>query len=204
MACPEELWLRWTTSTDDIAPVSGVEYEVRVTEVINEVIPGGTQTVAYTGLFGANTVTTVAVDQAGNASAPSNAQTRKSLCRRETVDVLGATHASASRSVRVRAASVIWAACSSRTFGVLGTGDADAAEFCRAYRTRMVGEDAVDYYQDVTCSFCARHNQEVRVVAHDRLVICQVCVAKCAEIFDDEVGVLGPPGGWTSRWPLKA
>ena len=63
-------------------------------------------------------------------------------------------------------------------------------------------DDAVDY-QDVRCSFCGRHNREVRVVAHDDLVICQVCVARCAEIFDEEVGTDSPPGGWTRRWPLK-
>ncbi len=74
-SCPEELWLRWTASTDNVLPVSGIEYEVRVNGLINEVIPGGTQTVAYTEILGANTVTIVAVDQAGNASAPSNAQT---------------------------------------------------------------------------------------------------------------------------------
>jgi chitodextrinase len=74
-SCPEELWLRWTASTDGGAPLSGIDYEVRVNGAINEVIPGGTQTVTYTEVLGANTVTIVAVDQAGNASAPSNAMT---------------------------------------------------------------------------------------------------------------------------------
>lgn len=59
-------------------------------------------------------------------------------------------------------------------------------------------------YQDVRCSFCHRHNREVRVVAHDDVIICQVCVARCAEIFDQEVGVEPPGGGWVDRWPLKA
>ena len=67
-SCPEELWITWTVSTDN-AP--GIEYEVRVNGTINEVV-GGTQTVTYTEVLGANTVTIVAVDQAGNASAPSN------------------------------------------------------------------------------------------------------------------------------------
>ena len=35
----------------------------------------GTQTVTYTEVLGPNTITIVAVDQAGNASAPSNAMT---------------------------------------------------------------------------------------------------------------------------------
>jgi chitodextrinase len=74
-ACPEELWLRWTASSDDVEPQSAIEYEVRVNGAINEVIPGGTQTVSYTEVLGANTVTIVAVDSAGNASAPNNAIT---------------------------------------------------------------------------------------------------------------------------------
>jgi chitodextrinase len=74
-SCPEELWLRWTASTDDVEPASGIEYEVRVNDTINEVITGGTQTVTYTEVLGANTVTIVAVDRAGNASPPSNAMT---------------------------------------------------------------------------------------------------------------------------------
>ena len=74
-SCPEELWLRWTASTDDVAAASGIEYEVRVNGTINEVVPDGTQTVTYTEVLGANTVTIVAVDRAGNASAPSNAMT---------------------------------------------------------------------------------------------------------------------------------
>ena len=53
----------------------GIEYEVRVNGVINEVVPVGTQTITYTEVLGPNTITIVAVDQAGNASAPSNAMT---------------------------------------------------------------------------------------------------------------------------------
>ena len=73
-SCPEELWLRWSASTDD-GPAAGIEYEVRVNGVINEVIPVGTQTITYTEVLGPNSVTIVAVDKAGNASAPSNAMT---------------------------------------------------------------------------------------------------------------------------------
>jgi chitodextrinase len=72
--CPEELWLRWTASSDDASPLA-IEYEVRVNGMINEVVPGATGTITYTEVLGANTVTIVAVDQAGNASAPSNAMT---------------------------------------------------------------------------------------------------------------------------------
>jgi ATP-dependent protease Clp ATPase subunit len=65
-----------------------------------------------------------------------------------------------------------------------------------------VPEDAC-HFSDVVCSFCGRHNREVRVVANDAgLIICQVCVAKCAQIFDEEVGV-EPRQDWLARWPLK-
>jgi ClpX C4-type zinc finger len=61
------------------------------------------------------------------------------------------------------------------------------------------------HFSDVVCSFCGRHNREVRVVANDAgLIICQVCVAKCAEIFDEEVGLAPVAGGWSERWPLKS
>jgi hypothetical protein len=59
------------------------------------------------------------------------------------------------------------------------------------------------HHHDVRCSFCGRHNEKVRVVAHDEIIICQVCVARCADIFDEEVGIASPPGGWSDRWPLK-
>jgi hypothetical protein len=60
------------------------------------------------------------------------------------------------------------------------------------------------HFSDVVCSFCDRHNREVRVVSNDAgLIICQICVAKSAEIFDQEVGLDPPPVGWTERWPLK-
>lgn len=43
---------------------------------------------------------------------------------------------------------------------------------------------------DVVCSFCGRHHRDVRVVANDSgLIVCQVFVAKCADIVDEEVGV---------------
>lgn len=73
--CPEELWLAWTAATDDVTPAAGIEYEVRVNGAINEVFSGGNRAVAYTEVLGANVVTVVAVDAAGNASAPSNAVT---------------------------------------------------------------------------------------------------------------------------------
>jgi hypothetical protein len=60
------------------------------------------------------------------------------------------------------------------------------------------------HFSDVTCSFCGRHNREVRVVSNDAgLIICQVCVATCAEIFDEEVGLDPVEPSWADRWPLK-
>lgn len=92
-----------------------------------------------------------------------------------------------------------------------------AAEACGAHERRAeldlargsaasydggVPEDPT-HFRDVVCSFCGRHNREVRVVANDAgLIICQVCVATCAKIFDDEVGV-DSPQEWAGRWPLK-
>jgi chitodextrinase len=73
--CPEELWLQWTAATDDVDPASAIDYEVRINGRINEVDTGFTRTVTYTEVHGPNTVTIVAVDRAGNASAPSNAIT---------------------------------------------------------------------------------------------------------------------------------
>jgi cellulose 1,4-beta-cellobiosidase len=70
-SCPEELWLDWTDSTDP-SPSSGLEYEIRVNGRIVEVI-GNSADLIYTEVAGTNTVTIVAVDLAGNASAPSNA-----------------------------------------------------------------------------------------------------------------------------------
>jgi hypothetical protein len=74
-SCPEELWLWWTQSTDDVESAASIEYEVRVNGIINEVVPGGTQTITYTEILGANVVTIVTVDKAGNASDASNAIT---------------------------------------------------------------------------------------------------------------------------------
>jgi chitodextrinase len=65
--CPDEVWTWWTGSTDN----SGlVEYEVRVNGVIHDVVTA-TRSITYTEVTGPAQVTVVAVDAAGNASAPS-------------------------------------------------------------------------------------------------------------------------------------
>ena len=74
-SCPEELELRWTAASDNVVAPSAIEYEVRINGVINDVFRGWTSAISYSEVFGANTVTIVAVDPAGNASPPSNART---------------------------------------------------------------------------------------------------------------------------------
>jgi hypothetical protein len=60
-------------------------------------------------------------------------------------------------------------------------------------------------FRDVTCSICGRHNRDVHMVgAADGLIICAVCVARCAEVLDADTRLDGPPGGWLSRWPAKS
>jgi hypothetical protein len=67
----------------------------------------------------------------------------------------------------------------------------------------MVEDTSV--FSDVVCSICSRHNRDVRVVATENgLIVCQICVAQCAAIFDAEVGLEAPEGGWVGRWPLKS
>jgi hypothetical protein len=59
-------------------------------------------------------------------------------------------------------------------------------------------------YRDVTCSFCERHNRQVHMVGgRDGLTICSICVARCADILDQDTGLAGPDGGWAARWPPK-
>lgn len=73
--CPDEIWLRWTGSTDDTDPASAIEYEIRTNGTIIDVVTGATRQITYTETHGLITLTLVAVDRAGNASAPSNAIT---------------------------------------------------------------------------------------------------------------------------------
>ena len=74
--CPEELWMQWSGSTDNAEAATAIEYEVRVNGTIKDVAVGFTKWISFTDILGVNTVTLVAVDSAGNASAPSNAETR--------------------------------------------------------------------------------------------------------------------------------
>ena len=69
---PDELWLRWQPSTDDTDAPAEIEHEIRVNGTILEVIRGGARTITYTEFAGPDVAAVVAVDRAGNASAPSN------------------------------------------------------------------------------------------------------------------------------------
>ncbi len=74
-ACPEELELEWTASSDDVDPAHLIQYEVWINGRINEVFTGMTDLTGYTEIQGPNVITIMAVDAGGNASAPSNAKT---------------------------------------------------------------------------------------------------------------------------------
>lgn len=63
-----EITLRWDQSTDDFDPQSLIRYNVFVNGELASVIVGGGRTVV-SGQPGANTITIVAVDTAGNESA---------------------------------------------------------------------------------------------------------------------------------------
>ncbi|MCI0577663.1 MAG: chitinase, partial [Chloroflexi bacterium] len=65
-----EVWLSWTESFDNQTPQSAIQYEVYVNGVLDHVITGDDQTILYGTISGDNTFTLIAVDSAGNRSAP--------------------------------------------------------------------------------------------------------------------------------------
>jgi hypothetical protein len=66
-----EFWLSWTESTDSVTPQDFIRYDVYVNRELSDVQFGmGAQSINY-GHFGeSNTVEVIAVDEAGNESAP--------------------------------------------------------------------------------------------------------------------------------------
>lgn len=66
-----EFWLSWTESTDNVTPQDFIRYDVYVNGVFSDVLVGtGARSINY-GNFGEfNTVEVIAVDEAGNESAP--------------------------------------------------------------------------------------------------------------------------------------
>lgn len=66
----DEVWLSWTQSTDDRTPQPVIEYEIYVNGRLDHRLTGDDQTVVYANLDGPNTFDVIAVDAAGNRSAP--------------------------------------------------------------------------------------------------------------------------------------
>ena len=67
-----EAWLRWDASTDNVDPQLAIRYDVYVNGILRpeSTVIGGTSTVAYAVVEGANTFELYAVDTAGNRSVP--------------------------------------------------------------------------------------------------------------------------------------
>lgn len=69
-----EAWLRWTESTDNLDPQFAIRYEVYVNGTFRPESTGYgmNRTIAYAEFEGVNTIEIVAVDSAGNRSAPAS------------------------------------------------------------------------------------------------------------------------------------
>src|SRR6185369_7808662 len=66
-----EFWLSWTQSTDNVTPQAFILYDVYVNGVLSDVQFGtGANSINYGNFGEVNTVEVIAVDEAGNASAP--------------------------------------------------------------------------------------------------------------------------------------
>lgn len=69
----EELWLFWDDSTDNVTPSANIRYDVYLNGALDHSIAGYSQTIMYITPGVLNTVQVVAVDAAGNVSAPATA-----------------------------------------------------------------------------------------------------------------------------------
>jgi hypothetical protein len=67
-----EINLFWTQSSDNQTPQASIKYEVYQNGVLDHITTGVGKTVLYAAKLGANTFTVIAVDQAGNKSAPAS------------------------------------------------------------------------------------------------------------------------------------
>jgi chitodextrinase len=66
-----EFWLSWTESTDNVTPQDFIRYDVYVNGVLSDVQVGsGARSINYGNSGQSNTVEVIAVDEAGNQSAP--------------------------------------------------------------------------------------------------------------------------------------
>jgi len=68
-----ETWLTWSASTDNATPTAQLVYEVYLNGQFDQAVGGGyTQAILYVELNALNTLEVVAVDGAGNRSAPAS------------------------------------------------------------------------------------------------------------------------------------
>jgi chitinase len=65
-----ETWLRWTASTDNDTPASRIVYRVIVNAVLDHALLGDTRAIIYVPVGQTSRIDIVAVDDAGNESAP--------------------------------------------------------------------------------------------------------------------------------------
>jgi hypothetical protein len=65
-----ETWLRWIASTDNNTPASRITYRVLVNGVLDHTLLGYTRSILYVPVGQTSRIDVVAVDEAGNASAP--------------------------------------------------------------------------------------------------------------------------------------
>lgn len=76
-----EVWLIWDASTDNVDPPEAIIYEVYVNGILDHRLSlGRTSTVLYGTVDGPNTIQVIAVDSAGNASAPATITFNLSGC----------------------------------------------------------------------------------------------------------------------------
>jgi chitodextrinase len=81
MSFPDgETWLFWQASTDNVDPQSIIRYDVYLNGVFNHSLLGTTRTILYGNPDALNTYQVIAVDSAGNQSAPASITTCAGSC----------------------------------------------------------------------------------------------------------------------------
>jgi chitodextrinase len=75
-----EVWLSWTEAFDNQTPQSAIRYEVYVNGVLDHTLTGADRTILYGTVNGENTFTLIAIDSAGNRSAPATITLVLTLC----------------------------------------------------------------------------------------------------------------------------
>jgi hypothetical protein len=64
--------LFWTQSVDNQTPQASIVYEVYQNDILDHTVTGTGRTILYANQAGENTFTVIAVDAAGNKSAPAS------------------------------------------------------------------------------------------------------------------------------------